>query len=268
MNTLVKYWANAGLKKAPYLHIEDKAKLEENPKLARTFDICAYDFTAYIESNRFGNPKDNNFHLSLLPIPYAGSISSAKIYIVQLNPGFVFSDYWAEYECSDFVSAKRRTLAQTLSKDAFPFVFLNPDFCWHPGFSYWEKKFRKVLSEFISRKGTRYTYLMALQELAKRVACLELVPYHSKSFKPRFETIKILPSVEKMEAYIKGQIVPRALRGECTLVVLRRGRELGIQNSWPNIVVLSAKHARGGHLTMQKRGAGKAILKRMLTEIK
>ena len=97
-------------------------------------------FEDFVTGMRFGNLDDNLFHLSLFPVPYAGDLKSAPIVILMLNPGFGYSDYWAEFKMPDFRSRLELNLCQSFDRIEYPFLFLDPRFCWHGGFLWWEGK--------------------------------------------------------------------------------------------------------------------------------
>ena len=185
---LVDFWSCCDLHNPPHLHPEDKERLGS---LERRFDFLRYDFQSFISSRRFGNFKDHRFHLSLLPVPYTGAIGRADIVILQLNPGLSFSDFYAEYQVPFFRDLRKRSLRQDLDQVEFPFITLDPEYCWHPGFSYWERKFRKILSEFASKENC--SYRSALKELSQRLLCLELFPYHSPEFGSNIKELMTFP---------------------------------------------------------------------------
>jgi hypothetical protein len=261
MNSLVEFWRACNLGKPPYIHPKDKRELGP---LNRYFDESNFTFDTFVSSDRFGDFITKRFHLSLLPSPYAGSVHSADIFVVQLNPGFNYSDYYAEYRNAAFHDRKKKTLLQETGDFEYPVIFLDPQFCWHPGFSYWEGKFRKIISEFAKRRDC--SYLLAQKELSTRLAILELVPYHSENFKPDFKDIKRLPSVRRMIDFVH-ELVGRALKGEITLIVLRKGTELGLATKRPNLIVLGRYQAQGANLTMREDGTGPgdAVLMRLMS---
>lgn len=77
-------------------------------------------------------------------MPYVGDLHRADIFLLHLSPGFHFTDYYAEWEVPTFRRRLIRNLRQELDGLEFPFVFLDPEFCWHPGFRWWEEKLRDV----------------------------------------------------------------------------------------------------------------------------
>jgi hypothetical protein len=261
-NEIVEFWNICEIDKAPFVHPKDKEQLHD---LKEKFDFDNHDLETFILSSRFGNFTDNRFHLSLLPSPYIGSIASADVVILQLNPGFNFSDFYAEYSVSSFRKMKERTLRQDFFGVEFPFIFLDPQFCWHPGFLYWERKFRKILRQLAERRFNG-NYRCALKELSRRLLCLELVPYHSANFDVDMKKIEKLPSTIIMKHFVKNEIEPSALQGEKVLIVMRQAMTWKVNSSMPNVFVFAANQARGAHLTITDDGSGSgaAILNRLL----
>jgi hypothetical protein len=253
VNDLIKFWESLNSSVPPFIHPGDQELLETEPRL---------NFQKYINGKRF-DPRVGGFHFSLFPVPYAGDLQNAKIVILLLNPGFNYSDYWAEYESRGFRSRLKRNLAQEFGTGDFPFMFLDPQFCWHTGFHWWEKKLRSVACELV-RKRKAKNYLEALRCLSKNIACIELIPYHSASFqKPRL--IKTLPSAEAARSFVQERLRPMAEKGKKTLIVTRNADGWGFEKARVSkeLRIYSSGHARGAHLGTNTDG-GKAILSRLL----
>ncbi len=195
--TLVEFWQRfqpdpSGLQ----VHPEDREWMKkwwEKPLNAPVYK----DWNAYVNSERFGG-KDGELHLSLLPIPYLGNLADADIFICLANPGLATGDYYAEGDPS-FRQALLDNLHQKSGLE-YPLAILNPQFAWTPGFTWWEDR----LTPFIdSLRAKGISYHDALKLLSKRMAVLELFPYHSRDTsklkgvsKPNF-----LPSVIKMREF-------------------------------------------------------------------
>ena len=67
------------------------------------------------------------FDLSLLPVPYGGDLQVAEIFVLLLNPGFAFADYYAETRVPEYRHRLERTLAQDFDGTDFPFLWLDPE---------------------------------------------------------------------------------------------------------------------------------------------
>ena len=142
MNSLVKFWSKCKQNKPPYIHPADAEVIKTKFNL---FDAEVRTPRQFIKSQRFGNFKDRRFHLSLYPVPYLGRLDTAEIVLLLLNPGFGFSDYVTDQDAQHARWVKN-VIRQDLTDTEFPFVSLNPEFCWTPGFQWWERKLRKVLT--------------------------------------------------------------------------------------------------------------------------
>lgn len=242
---------------APWLFPGDEQVLERESGVKS----CVYQsLKEYCASPEYECTPDHHLHLGLLPIPYIGDLANASVYILMLNPGFSPGDYFAEYEQPKSRDAAVANLKQDFKKTDYPFVCLNPEFAWSPGYTYWQKKFDDVirrLSEDLS-----FTYRNAARLVAQNVACLELFPYHSRSFAHR-KILSKLPSVEAMRDYVRSQIKPKAMSGEATVIVTRSVKDWGIDWDDTNAVVYTGAEARAAHLSSKSRG-GKAIYERLL----
>src|SRR5947209_14857709 len=146
--SLIGFWSKylRARRRPPYVHPEDESYFdsigywEKHPYLREELT-----FKKYIRSTRFQDLRNSDFHFSLQPMPYAGDLSSAVVFILLLNPGFAHNDYYAEYSDADY----RRRLDQNIGQDfkavEFPFFYLDPKFCWTSGFRWWEGKLRKII---------------------------------------------------------------------------------------------------------------------------
>jgi hypothetical protein len=259
VSPLVEFWRSYAPQKPPYIHTEDEAALSSSDLLTRYFDSSVDTFDSFLRSDRFGHFDNNRFFTSLVPTPYMGRLDEADIVILMLNPGFEYVDYFAEYRMPGIKEMLEKTFRQELDDFEFPFCWLNPEYCWHSGFVYWEKKFRKV-ARMIADEHYNGRYLYALRGLSRRLATVQLVPYHS----PKFDggpIIKSLPSAREVKKYVKTVLEPCARDGEKTIIVMRQRSVWGIENQEPNMIVYPSNHALGARLDPMTIG-GKAILNR------
>ena len=171
---LIQLWQKCPLNTPPFILPEDRADIQ-----SQTLSVY-HSFDEYISSSTFGQRNDTSLHVGLLPIPYIGNLEKASVLILMLNPGLSPGDYFAEYKVEEFRKAHMRNLRQENINDEFPFFFLDPHFAWHPGFEYWQSKFGNIAQAFADKK--KIPYGEALRHLAQSLACLKLIPYHSKSF--------------------------------------------------------------------------------------
>ena len=92
----------------------------------------------FIQSAVFGCSDDTRPHLGLIPQPYIGNLKTARLILLSLNPGLNHGEYVYDKNES-FKKALCSNIKQELGAHDFPFIFLNPKFAWHSGFSYWVK---------------------------------------------------------------------------------------------------------------------------------
>lgn len=250
---LIADWRRCDLESPPYLFPGDKEHLDDSRHV-----VVHTTFEQYLNSEEFGGA-DKILHTGLLPLPYIGNLEKATIFVLMLNPGLSHGDYFAEYHCPEFRKAHVRNLKQDIRADD-PFLFLDPRFAWHPGFVYWQRKFNGIIAT-LARKEFRDSYKDAIREFSRKVACLQLVPYHSRSFGAG-DLRRRLPSVEGMREYVREVVVPKAEDGSAVVVVTRSHADWGPMANKQNIVVYEKSESRSAHLTPGSRG-GEAIAKHL-----
>jgi hypothetical protein len=195
-------------------------------------------------------------------MPFAGDLNRADIFILALNPGFQFSNYWAEYKSYQYRECIERTLRQDFENVEFPFLSLDPALCWYSGFMYWEKKLRDVLL-IIAETQFSGSYFDAMRSLAKRLAVIELIAYRSQSFAAH-KLIKQLPSTAIARNHVKSNLLPRAIRGEIAIIVTRQVASWGIEEDGVGsgcLCVYKGAQTHGSSLSSRSEG-GRAILRR------
>ncbi|HZV90194.1 MAG TPA: hypothetical protein VFF95_21770 [Candidatus Binatus sp.] len=262
MQSLAGYWSDFldNCRQPPYIHPKDvddewlKDYLEGNQNLRDPLS-----FNAFLESPRF-DPKDELFHFSLLPVPYAGDLEKADVFILLLNPSLAPSDYYGEYEHQAFRRALQQSLEQDFRDVEYPFLYLNPLFCWHHAYRWWEAKLRDIV-QAVAEEQHRGSYLAALKAVSRRVVAIDLVPYHSAHFSGGSRMIN-LPSAEAARDWVHRCPAVRAKEGEAVIVVARQCRVWGLEEIEDRIVCYNKSEARAAHLTSNSRG-GEAILKHL-----
>src|SRR6266566_5689299 len=217
---LINFWRRCELAVPPFAHPDDLSILRRRG--GRLIDADLVNFDTFIAGPRFGDFDDHRLHLSLLPVPYGGDLTHAEIIILLLNPGFSYVDYWAETNMPEFRQRRIDNLRQSFKGVEFPFLELDPQFCWHSGFVWWEKKLRDVITVIAEKKFKR-RYIEALRDLSGRLASVELVPYHSPSFRAH-GLINQLPSVKMVQKFVRESLVPAANAGKRTLIVTRQDK--------------------------------------------
>jgi len=107
---------------------------------------------------------------TVIPEPFIGSVTSASVVILQLNPGFDPTTDPASHADRQFRTALFANLHY--EQTAWPFYFFDPQFRdTHPGGRWWKSKTRK-LAEAIP-----------LRHLGQRLAVIEWFPYKSRRYK-------------------------------------------------------------------------------------
>lgn len=211
----------------------------------------------------FGAPGDNRLHLGLLPVPLIGDLRRASVFLLLLNPGVGPHDYYAEYEVPEYRNALLRNLRQDFKDVSISFLFLDPKFSWHGGFDWWHTKFAKIIHELA--RHWEISYSRAREKFANQLAAIELLPYHSASFRDADRWIESLPSVALAQEYARKVLLPRARAGNAIVIVTRRAQDWGIPPG-KGTVIYSASEARAAHLSPASRG-GEAILDFVLDDV-
>lgn len=235
---LKTFWNKFDFETAPFIHPNDKKHLTAERFLPEVTDL-----DTFVRSQHYGKKESKLLHSHLLPSPFAGDLSGAKVFILMLNPGFSIGDYFGERQCA-FKRALKATLDQQLQNEDFPFMWLNPELSFHPGFRYWSGKLRGLIEEFGKRHNV--THYEASKTLSKRICCIELFPYHSQTFDQKFFKIQ-LESIKLAKNYV-CDLAERAQSGEVFIVVMR-GAKIWNLPVCQNIYTFAAGEAQGAHLT-------------------
>ena len=236
-NALTGFWRKCELEVPPYLHPKDR--LESN-RIQQGVN-CYADYVHAFDENRLS---DKKLHLSLLPQPYQGNLENAEVIVLLKNPGFSPSDYIAE-ENPEY----RQSIIETIRQERRSHMFLDPKWAWTGGFTWWESKLRKVTC-IIAREKFKGNYSKALADLAKRIASLELVPYHSKSFSG---------STQMASARAARRFAKEASSNPGRTIIVTRAVGDWDVGDGPNIITYQRGQTRGASLGPESRG-GRAIL--------
>ena len=256
---LVKSWRTCKLENSPYLFPGDEFLLE---KKFQQYWQDIPSFKKYIESTEFGSLAQKKLHVGLAPLPYIGDLKRATIFILMLNPGLAADDFYAEEHDKQYKETIISNLHQKNLNEKYPFFALNPAFAWHGGFRYWHRKLGGIARKLKSQR--QILYPEALSIISKNLACLELVPYHSKSFGAN-SLIRKLASSQAIKEYVHDVLVPRAKAEEILIVATRSVRAWDLQKyekKYKNIVLYNSSESRASHLSFGSRG-GKAICRHL-----
>jgi hypothetical protein len=256
MMSLLREWATWKPDGPPYLLEADREVLSSLPTapLRKAFTTWR---TVYRQPD-FGAGDDCGLHFGLLPHPFCGDLERASIFVLMLNPGLGFQDYYGEYEVPRFRRALIRVMRQRFAQDSMPFMFLDPRFSWHGGFSWWHGKLRGIFDQLSKLNGISFAESRA--RFSRIIASIELVPYHSQSFSNEGGLAKKLPSAKLARDYVEQSVLPRVRRGDAIVIVARKSKAWGLLDDPPRVIVYGAGEARAAHLGPKSRG-GEAILK-------
>lgn len=225
-DNLVNFWREYPTDKGG-IHLKDCISMEKVTYIK--------NLLAYVKSDYFFDG-GKIIHSGLLPVPYCGNIKNARVYFLGLNPGFCPNDYHAEAD-TEFRKAAITNLAQKGKN--LPFLPLESRFCWWGGAEWWWKKFKPIF-ELYQKKGI--SYRESCEDMTRKVASLELFPYHSASFPGGRKLLKI-KSVEVMKEFA------HALARDKTklLIVLRMASEWNLPKT-NNVLIIPREQARSASI--------------------
>lgn len=192
---IVRYWQQLDTEAETFIHPEDEGH--------------------WHQLRRYGFADD------LFPAPYVESLADAAVVFAMINPGLQTG------ENSEYIMEKRpemrealeANLRQDLRGRKYPFMCLDPELSYHPGYSYWYSRLKRSIEDFASRYNTSLEDAQGF--FAANVAILELVPYHSVEYKGALH--KSLPSSKQaLRAF-------EQLRREKLVIVSRKHRDWGLR---------------------------------------
>lgn len=242
MDDLVIYWKLLEVTSGELIHPCDVVLLEKNKKI-----YC--DFEGFISSVDNLFYESSQLHTGLIPIPYAGDLNKACIYLLMINPGFSPNDYFSENNCKEYRDDLINSLKQENLDTDYPFVFLNPKYCHTSGGQYWLKKFGSIIRKLNKEKELKYDD--ALKLVAKNICVLELFPYHSKNFNISNKIIRDLESTKKIKKFVSDLLKSnRNIIIEC----LRRPENWGVNKCESNekLNILLSEQRQSASLNVEK----------------
>ncbi len=234
---LLRFWNEAELERGPFVHPRDGIPASRIQRGVASYE----EFLAAFEG---GLLSLTALHLNLLPQPFHGDLVNAEILLLLANPGLSACDYYVEQNHHAF----RDELIASLRQERVEHVFLNPKWAWTSGFEWWEGKLRDV-ARLIALERFDGHYGRALADLARRLACIELVPYHSF----RFGGFNKLASADAARHFAASVDPSR------TVIVTRSVAAWELPDA-EHIITYPATHARSASLGRNSIG-GRAILK-------
>jgi hypothetical protein len=251
---LVTAWCNWEPGSPPYFLDGDDALLSKAASKERIATHSSWE--AYIGEPGFGLPGDTRLHLGLVPVPFAGDLGRARVFVLLLNPGLEPDDYFAEYKVPGFRDRLIWNLKQDFSRSEYPFVYLDPSISWHSGYRWWHGKFQGVIADLAKKWDVGFAD--ARQYFSNILACVELVPYHSVSYNLSDRIREQMRSVRIAREHVHECLRPRAQAGEVLIVVTRHCVKWGLPES-SHVVTYLGSETRAAHLSPNSRG-GKRIV--------
>ncbi len=252
---LIRAWAEFEAADAPFVLPGDEALLKDKD---RPGFVVHRSLADYASSPAFGSAHDRRLHVGLQPIPFAGPVEDARVYLLMLNPGLSPGDYFAEWHHPGYAAAAAQNLT-----GARPFLFLDPEFAWHPGFAYWHGKLAAVVRALSIATGLGHAEV--LRRVARKICLLQLLPYHSPTFGVSRRVLQRLRSSQLAKDFVAEVLVPRARAGEALIVVARRAAFWDVPSDC-GPVVYEGPATRAAHLTPKSHG-GARILEVLMSEI-
>jgi len=258
MEDLVDAWRSVFLDAPPFALPEDLSVLPQ--ETYHSFASHA-DYARAVPLQRRG---DKKLHLGLIPVPYAGDLRSASVYILMLNPGFESSDYFVEAQDPRFREALVENLRQERGASEFPFPFLDPAFSYTGGFRYWtdERRLGWVVRALVEQDGIDFRE--AMSRVSKAVCVLQLVPYHSAGSPLNDKLLASLRSINLVKWYVKSDLAARAQEDKVSLIVTRQVQAWGVR-AGENVIAYQGPETRGAYLSQKSHGTnvGRVFARRL-----
>lgn len=257
MEEIIKYWSEFDPDKPDHIYIHDKdRKIDFRNKQIR--DVKNYQ--DFIHHEKFGNVKDE-LHFNLLPEPYVGDIKSANIYVLLLNPGFSIADYYVESK-DDLRQSILNSIKQEFREEEYPLIWLNPKYLWTPGGQWTERKFKDLIYH-VKETNENFSYNDALKHVSKKVAIIQLMPYHSKSFGLGKRMMR-MESVSRIKRFVEKEIIKKSKENKACIIIARSYKDWGFGNKSTNenIVIYEGSKARGASLS--KNSSAWSVMKKFI----
>lgn len=215
----------------------------EAPWLCAADDLVAFWSrlgTAHVHLDDAAQVSRSGFALDLHPVPWAGPVRPARMYLLFLNPG-LSGDEAAEEAGPAFAQAPRANLAGDQ-----PYPYLLGAHATHPGYRWARQTFGADIAEAD----------------APGICVLQLVPYHSEKGGVARSVASTLPSALAIRRFVHEGVLPRVRAGQAGLVVARSAKLWGKTTEEPGVVVYAGAEPRRAFQTSVSRGG--RLLRRML----
>lgn len=239
---IVDYWKSVLKKSGPYLHDEDRHLDSSLIDDSRPDRLLSAGFLPYRDPQRYC--------VGLLPEPYVGDISNARVYILLLNPSLDAADLRA-YTDPDYLDRTVLNLKQEFVSGKRRFYPLEDDFSWTGAGLWWRPRFRPIVEQLAPAGSTR-PVSEVLDLIGERVAALEYWPYHSVSNLISEPRLRKCRSHIEMEAFVRDYVLKRAAKDDCCVIVPRSVRKWDLPRSHKNVWTRSPGEGRAVSLKWAK----------------
>ncbi len=168
---------------------------------------CDLEYQPVIDSFNSLVLSNHKIRYDFLPQPYAGSLETAEVVLLNLNPGFAGDEgETKQYEDRYFFKANLDSLTFQTS-----FYFLESKFEHTPAYRWWHNHLKEVINCWKA-------------ETTKRLMVIEYFPYHSQNYKPIGKRLfkndnPMLPS-----QYYSFYLVRKAMHLHKKIIVMRSFR--------------------------------------------
>lgn len=247
------------------IHPDDIEKLAPNSAL--NLNVCIPKSSI----DHYDKQADSRrIHVDLIPSPYMGDISNAKVLIFMNNPGIgkqdkfnksgklntSFLGEYADHERDDvrnaLISTIKQDMRSTFLQD-YRFAFLHPDLHDTEGGKYTLRKFRSSIQHYCQLKSVSME--IGIQDYANNICFLQHYPYHC-GFEPEMFQSNLL-SHKRMQAFYQ-ELIPIACQREDRLLVFVRGtrhtRELAFGSNVIDYQKLGPGASNRAHFSVKSDG--------------
>ncbi|MXZ03911.1 MAG: hypothetical protein F4Y88_09700 [Chloroflexi bacterium] len=228
---LIEAWRNTRFRQPPYVFEADVPIIKSSPR-AKDLGIIGKSCHE-VEAHPDYCP-EKSIHFSLLPQPFNGDLLNAEVYVLTLNPGFACSDYDANYRNPRYRQALLDNIRQDQPKDVLPFYFLDPKFDCHGGYGYWFCKLRETITRISECTGM--TFGDARNKLGRKLAVIEIFPYHSKRASGLGSLPRQLPSSKLAKQFVKCHVLKKVERCEAIVIGLRQSDRARPDQLWSQVL--------------------------------
>ena len=254
---LIEAWRKTRFHQPPYVLDSDLPILKSSPR-AKDLGIIGKSCDEVEAHPDYDRAK--SIHFSLLPQPFNGDLLNAEVYVLTLNPGFACSDYDASYRKPRYRQALLDNIKQDQPNHVLPFFFLDPKFDRHDGNGYWFRRLRETIAELGRRREMEFDEVRDM--LGRKLAVIELVPYHSKGAGGIDKLPEMLPSARMAHDFVRHYVQMKA-RSKLAIVIVARRFQTWRYALDPDLVrsgSVICNASRAGYLS-PNTAVGKAIIK-------